>query len=497
MVTWTRQSQGRLPKRTALRIWVISTLITFVLTMIQLAVDWKNGVNQINQTMDLAEKSFAPQLARAVWFLDTNQMETISLGVITSTRARHLKIVDSHGETLLSHGKSDSDGWTIARNFTLTYDDPDTGKEHAGSVEIESDLWSLASEIMHRLGVFVINQFVKTLIVTFAIIQIVHKSVSIHLVDIVDQIKNIDIRRKRPDTVTIKRPPTNGSDELDDVVTIINKLGLEARSAYEALEEKAKERDKLQEEVREDSQRIVLSQMASGTLHDINNFLSVIPAHLKIIADSLEGELTKIADGPKASIIKSLARAQSATDGACNMARMQMQSFKVQSQSSKINLKEAIEGALSIQERFISRSSVKVELIDNGEVIGYSVKGIVMSIIVNLIKNAIEAIWTMDRSSTYQGKVTISYGTDPEHGCAFIRVSDNGPGLTQESLEKIFTGGQSTKSSGHGIGLNFCKKLASTFGGDLKAESKGPRQGASFILQIPIKQEQTPEENMS
>ncbi|MDD4645499.1 MAG: ATP-binding protein, partial [Bacteroidales bacterium] len=69
-------------------------------------------------------------------------------------------------------------------------------------------------------------------------------------------------------------------------------------------------------------------------------------------------------------------------------------------------------------------------------------------VFINLIKNSIEAIGT-------NGTLTIKTGADP----ISISICDNGPGLTPEALEKLFTPFFSTKANGQGIGLTLVREI--------------------------------------
>jgi len=69
-------------------------------------------------------------------------------------------------------------------------------------------------------------------------------------------------------------------------------------------------------------------------------------------------------------------------------------------------------------------------------------------VLVNIIKNAYESIGT-------DGEIRITTHTSP----ASITIEDNGPGISQEAREKLFTPFFSTKASGQGIGLMFVRDV--------------------------------------
>jgi signal transduction histidine kinase len=100
--------------------------------------------------------------------------------------------------------------------------------------------------------------------------------------------------------------------------------------------------------------------------------------------------------------------------------------------------------------------------------------------ITNLIKNAIEALENQ-RPATPQIEIEIL--PDPI-GARFL-IRDNGCGIDQEELQKIFLSGHTTKKSGHGYGLPSFILFLESRGGSLRAHSPGLGLGSTFEAWIP------------
>ena len=66
-----------------------------------------------------------------------------------------------------------------------------------------------------------------------------------------------------------------------------------------------------------------------------------------------------------------------------------------------------------------------------------------------------------------------------------VRVSDNGPGIPGESLERLFEPFFTTKANGMGMGLPVSKTLIEAHKGRLWAEN-GPEGGACFCFTLPV-----------
>jgi two-component system sensor histidine kinase KdpD len=70
-----------------------------------------------------------------------------------------------------------------------------------------------------------------------------------------------------------------------------------------------------------------------------------------------------------------------------------------------------------------------------------------------------------------------------------LRISDHGPGIPQEELERVFEpfhrSRESSESTGSGLGLAIARGFLEANGGRIRAESL-PGQGTSFVIQVPI-----------
>ena len=72
-----------------------------------------------------------------------------------------------------------------------------------------------------------------------------------------------------------------------------------------------------------------------------------------------------------------------------------------------------------------------------------------------------------------------------------ICVADNGPGIPERDLQKIFLPFYTTKSEGTGLGLAVVQKVALQHGGSIEARNR-PGGGAEFLLWLPLRQENAP-----
>jgi two-component system, NtrC family, sensor kinase len=117
-------------------------------------------------------------------------------------------------------------------------------------------------------------------------------------------------------------------------------------------------------------------------------------------------------------------------------------------------------------------------------------------VILNLLTNAFYAVSDkkkqMDDSQprTVQYTPTVLIGTKKLTGKVEIRVSDNGNGIPQEAMDKIFPPFFTTKPTGKGTGLGLSMSyeiVTKAHGGELKVENNED-EGATFTIILPIKE---------
>lgn len=97
----------------------------------------------------------------------------------------------------------------------------------------------------------------------------------------------------------------------------------------------------------------------------------------------------------------------------------------------------------------------------------------------NLLANA---VFAMNES----GKITVSTAYDKENSDIIVKIKDNGPGIENDLLAKIFIPGFSQKSSGSGLGLAIVEKIVLEHFGKISCNSiKG--EGAEFVIIFPVK----------
>lgn len=143
-----------------------------------------------------------------------------------------------------------------------------------------------------------------------------------------------------------------------------------------------------------------------------------------------------------------------------------------------ISVRTLLEEMIMLHKKELTDTGIETELkIEPDDLRIVADKNMVEQVIINLIKNAIQAF----DEQTYR-KITVRAFMG-ENKRAVIAIRDNGNGIEPEALEKIFIPFFSTKKSGSGIGLSLSRQIMRQHEGSITVTSH-PGLGTEFFLRF-------------
>lgn len=239
--------------------------------------------------------------------------------------------------------------------------------------------------------------------------------------------------------------------------------------------EQLEERDRLHDRL------AALGEMAAAIAHEVKNPL----ASIEVIAGVMKRQL---ADQPEAleslnDIIKEAKMANAIVVEVLEFVR------PIQLQVERASLAEILDDSITLAEGKMRRGSVTIHTDIATQVPELDAdEHQLRQLFSNLIANAFEALGGqghVDIKATLLPTEDESAEGGPESPKVSVEIRDNGPGISAEDIERIFSPFFTTKPQGTGLGLAIVRKVVDAHDGRIDAVS-APGRGATFRVTLPV-----------
>ncbi|GAA0411960.1 hypothetical protein GCM10009133_20470 [Cocleimonas flava] len=223
-----------------LRVLLFSSLVTLLLSGIQLYIEYKKDLNQINEVREQINKSYLKSIENAVWGINKRQIEALLEGITALPTVTQASIkADSQVNTLFKHSKIDFKHHSKnISTFTQKILSPTRNRRHViGVLEVAQNSQYVYNNLKNRLLIVLSANFVKTFLVALFILYIFQKLVARHLSTISEFLQNPSAFKDKKQLV-LNRPSSNNTinDELDVFTQSFNKLCGELHSSMNEVE---------------------------------------------------------------------------------------------------------------------------------------------------------------------------------------------------------------------------------------------------------------------
>ena len=250
-------------------------------------------------------------------------------------------------------------------------------------------------------------------------------------------------------------------------------LELSLQGYYEQLEEEVESRTKDLEQVQEKlirSERLAaVGELASGVGHELRNPLNVIRNCAYLLNEAVTEKGDEEAENTLKVLDKQIDIANKIVTDLLDFTRITPPS------PDRVDLKALINESLSW---ITVPEYVTINTNFNGHVTKVRTDAEQISrVFTNIISNAIQSMNGKD------GELNIDTGTEDEN--VWVTFRDNGCGIPEENLNKIFEPLFTTKPKGIGLGLAITKRLVEQNGGKIELASQAG-QGTTFTVKLPL-----------
>lgn len=144
----------------------------------------------------------------------------------------------------------------------------------------------------------------------------------------------------------------------------------------------------------------------------------------------------------------------------------------------KVYVRDLFENLQQLMQPTLDQKKIDMEIILMDTDLALDIDAsLIEQVLINLLVNGIEAV-----KEKTNAKVMLSAFLASSHK-TMIKVADNGIGMTDEVMDKIFIPFFTTKKNGSGIGLSLCKQIMMLHKGNIQVQSK-EGEGTAFILQF-------------
>ena len=223
-----------------------------------------------------------------------------------------------------------------------------------------------------------------------------------------------------------------------------------------------------------------LGKMAAGIAHEINNPLAVIGEKAGWIKDLLKMDLSEAENFQELSdavnkIEYHVIRAKTVTHRLLGFAR------RMEPLTERININTVLDESIDFLENEARYRNIDIQTNYAPNLpLTTTDQSQVQQVFLNIINNAIDAIGK-------DGQIIINTGTTKNNEIS-VEISDNGPGMTKDVLQKIFDPFFTTKEvgKGTGLGLSISYSIVENLGGRILVASEEGK-GTTFTIYLPVK----------
>ncbi len=303
---------------------------------------------------------------------------------------------------------------------------------------------------------------VTTVIVIFLLLLMISRFFTFEMVSrMFEPIKQLRRKMTVPDVDHLEPLEYNQDDEITPLVQAYNRmvhdLGESSRRLAQA------ERDK------------AWTDMARRVAHDLKNPLTPIKLQLQMLMrmkSSGNPLWQERFDEVANTVLYHVDLLADSADQFSTFAKMYDQS------PERLDLDALVKQEVDL---FDSRDDIRVDYFGLADAWVNAPRPQLTRVVVNLITNAIQAVDEVSGDK----HLVVSVRNAVEDGFYDIVVEDNGPGVSEDNQDHIFTPDFTTKTSGSGLGLAICKRIVEHCGGTISYARSFTLGGACFTVKYP------------
>lgn len=277
------------------------------------------------------------------------------------------------------------------------------------------------------------------------------------------------------------KSPVLGPDDLAEVIHAYSAVAERLQASHEALQSEV---IRLREEVARKNEQLerskrlsALGQMAAGIAHEIRNPLAAIQLYAEMVQQDLQVPAadTAVPAENTGKIVEAVRGLSLIVNDVLSFAR------QIEPQARPLHVGCSLQRALDENLPALEAATIEIDMRVEAVTL-HADPDLLHQALLNLIRNAIDA---MSERYGLRRLTLIARGET-------IVVSDTGPGIEPEMIDRIFNPFFTTRSTGTGLGLAIVHRIVDAHGGTITASNEPRKGGAVFTLQFPAPADAAP-----
>ena len=217
-----RVPAGGIAMALLVRVLIFSTLVTLVLTVLQLTLSYRSERARLESRFTEIDEATSRSLGESLWALDSRQIEEQLEGIMRLPSIRAVAVRESSsspGALTVSRGQHQATN-VVIKEFPIAC--CGVQPRRIGVLRIEATLTDIYRDLAAQAIVILLSNAAKTFLVALFILFVVHRLATRHLLDIAASMARVELDTQA-EPLRLRRPPGRG-DELDQLVDALNAM---------------------------------------------------------------------------------------------------------------------------------------------------------------------------------------------------------------------------------------------------------------------------------
>jgi diguanylate cyclase (GGDEF)-like protein len=213
--------------------------ITFLVTLVQMGVEYQDTRQTIRSELASIERTFSPALATALWELNLKQLEALHQGIMELPVVSKMRVVDAGGRALIDGTEQTLPVGHAIHTFRLHHRHFSGEEEFLAEVSFESGGEVVLERLRVRLLAIITSALIKSAVLTLLFLWVFLRHLGTPLRRLADAVAAIDLDSlDGKHRLDLQQTRTNELSQLEDAFNrMLTRLGDERRAHDSALEE--------------------------------------------------------------------------------------------------------------------------------------------------------------------------------------------------------------------------------------------------------------------